>query len=380
VAHFFVSFRALRSTYPLGGSVTAALILSTSAALAATMYATASCRFVVIRFSSNTGGFEEHFGTNRGGTDNGSVQYKAAVGLYQWLRPYDPALWSTGACAGYQQTMLASISDTYFEAARTFGVFAVLMAVVKVCWIFLSACLDMNRFQAILFCVLSFVGTVSTGMTFMFHKSSLCTTQFLTRECEVDEGGLVMIAATVLWLITFMVSVYFVLPLTGESDEDRQERLAAEKRTRAKKADNRKVKEKTKKKDERIKTQSKDAPMKNYSFESPVPSRTKALQQQSRQQARSSRQLTRTSQDSRPASSHQPQSSQQPDQTEQQQEEPQPSCSAIGRRFFPPRHVTPAIEPNRTQSSLTIDDKSNREATEVYIAKRLNRIEELAEV
>jgi hypothetical protein len=152
------------------------------------MYATISCRFVVITFTSDTGGLEEYFGANRGGTAGEFLTYKAAVGLYQWLRPTDAYDWSQGSCTGYQETMLASVTDSYFDLSRSFAVFAVMLAVFQALWMFLTACLSMNRIQCFLFCILSFAGTLSTAMTFLFHKSALCQTEFTTRECTVDEG------------------------------------------------------------------------------------------------------------------------------------------------------------------------------------------------
>lgn len=169
--------------------MTAALIASASAALATTMYATASCRFVVITFTSNAGGLEEYYGgTRRGGTEGENVTYKATVGLFQWLRPTDPYDWSQGSCAGYQETMLARISDTAFDVSRSFAIFAVMIALFQTCWIFLTACLSMNRIQGYLFCLLSFIGTLSTAMTFLFHKSAICQSEFSSRDCAVDEG------------------------------------------------------------------------------------------------------------------------------------------------------------------------------------------------
>lgn len=157
------------------------------------------------------------------------MTFKAAVGLYQWLRPTDITdnNWSVGTCAGYQQSMLAEITDPFFDMSRSFAVFAVILAIFQVCWMLLSACMSMNRIQAYLFCILAFAGTASTGLTFLFHRSALCQTQFQSRECVVDEGGLVMIAASVLWMVTFCISICFVVPTvlaeTSSIDFERQD-------------------------------------------------------------------------------------------------------------------------------------------------------------
>jgi hypothetical protein len=214
------------SSYPLGGYVTAGLILSTSAALATTVYATVSCRFVVLTFTSNIGNFEEYFNSNvltttTMFTDNDSSNtgssnlntYRAAVGLYQWLRPFDTNDWTVGTCVGYQQTMIDAITDTMFDVSRTMSIFAILIAIFQFCWMFLSSCLDMNRIQCYLFVLLSLVGVLCTGFTFLFHRSMLCTSEFdATATCHIDQGGLVMIAAALLWMITLGISVYYVVP------------------------------------------------------------------------------------------------------------------------------------------------------------------------
>ena len=198
------------SSYPLGGFVTAGLILSTSAAFVTTVYATASCRFVVVTFTSSLGNFEEHFNSAREGNDQ--MTYRTAIGLYQWLRPFDPEDWTVGTCVGYQQTMIDAITDTMFDVSRTMSVFAILIAIFQFCWMFLSSCLSMNRLQCYLFLFLSFLGTMCTGLTFLFRRSTICTTEFDAVDCKIDQGGLVMIAAILLWVLTLAVSIYYVYP------------------------------------------------------------------------------------------------------------------------------------------------------------------------
>jgi hypothetical protein len=342
------------SSYPLGGSVSAALILSVSAALATTMYATASCRFVVITFTSDAGGLEDSYsgGSRAGATD--AVTYKAAVGLYQWLRPKDPIDWSEGSCAGYQQTMLAQISDTYFNVSRSFAVFAVLMALFMTAWIFLTSCLDMNRIQRYLFAVICFVGMVSTAMTFFFRKSALCETEFLTRDCTIDQGGLVMIAAVLFWLVTFFIAVRFVVCSgnTHTADVDFQRQDERDKAKIAAKARR------------RVASSPKDTTLQqSYSFDSqyswtrPVPSRSAT------------------------AAADASQSAQQ--QKEQRSSKQQRAAGAV--KEYPPRQQAPSTTDNPVndkiaESSLTIDHTSDTHAMEVYIAQRLNCIEKLADV
>jgi hypothetical protein len=196
----------------LGGYVTAGLILSTSAALVTTVYATASCRFVVVTFTSSQGSFEDYFDSLSDSNGNNPMTYRTAVGLYQWLRPFDLSDWTSGTCTGYQETMIDSFTNNLFDVSRTMAVFAILVAVFQFCWMFLSSCLSMNRLQCFLFLFLSFLGAMCTGLTFLFRRSAICTTEFDAVDCQIDQGGLVMIAAILLWVLTLAVSVYYVYP------------------------------------------------------------------------------------------------------------------------------------------------------------------------
>jgi hypothetical protein len=341
---------SIKSTYPLGGYVSAGLILSMIGAIVATIYATASCRFVSVTFQSADGNFEEYFSNQRGGTLDGSTQsYKALTGLFQWLRPSNPEdSYSHGSCVGYQQTMLSAISDSNFEAARIFAVFAVLLAVVETLWTFSTACIDMNRLQLILYTVLSFGGTLCAGMTFLFHKSSLCTSIFQgTADCRIEEGGLVMIIATILWFATFLITVLFAKPNVldfKEQDEIDKAAMAREmKRSKGGAAV------------AAAASSSSTTPNKSYSFDSqtdwtqPIPSRhsRSPSPRQSQAQRESHLQYLRSM---------------------KTQQSPQP-------------HQAPVVSQRRkTPDPVIVDDVSQPNHMEVYISKRLDRIERLAEV
>ena len=237
------------STYPLGGQVTAALLLTTMAALTTTIYATISCRFVVLTYTiDNINGdnddddgvfvFEDYFQQQQRGNVNDfssnatditdpsiNLVYRTSLGLYQWLRPLPPSItgtttsitdWTVGTCVGYQQTMLTAFQsdNIMFDLSRIMAIFAILLALFQFGWMFLSACMTMNRMQMYLFILLSACGTFFTGLTFLFHKSTICTTEFENSAyCQIDQGGLVMIAATILWFITFLISIYYVAPV-----------------------------------------------------------------------------------------------------------------------------------------------------------------------
>ena len=244
------------STYPLGGYVTTALLFVTLAALITTVYATISCRFVVVTYTTsitNTDGvgiFEAYFqqqqqqpnddddnnnnmnvttNTTESDSDDEDMNtiaaaYRTSVGLYQWLRPLPSTAtdttitdWTVGTCVGYQETMLSAFSqdnNIMFDVSRIMAIFAILLGVFQFSWMFLSSCMSMNRIQMYLFIFISLCGTVFTGLTFLFHQSTICTTVFENSSyCQIDQGGLVMIAAMVLWSITFLISIYYVVPV-----------------------------------------------------------------------------------------------------------------------------------------------------------------------
>lgn len=295
---------------------------------------------MTITFTSSGGDFETYFSSFR--EEDVPTEYKAGAGLYQWLRPADPdgADWSRGACVGYQETMLESIANTGFEVARTFAVFGILMAVVETIWVFLASCFEMNRLQGIMFCGLSAVGTLSTAMTFMFYQSALCQTEFDARACSIDEGGLVMIGAVALWMITFCVSTFFAYPTVAEvgiidfAKQDARDKAKLSKATGKKRAAQSGTK---------VHATAKAPPIgKSYSYDS-----------------------------------------------QKSWTQPIPSRNSLGASFTPATIKSVKSKPSAIQqygpkpmsrkpSNVAVDD-SNKDAMEVYISRRLDRIEKLAE-
>ncbi|GAX20887.1 hypothetical protein FisN_7Hh208 [Fistulifera solaris] len=208
-----MKFRGLCS-YPHGGYTVLGLILSGAAAMTTTLYAAASCRFLVVTFVSETGDFETFF-TNIQEAASGrpTATHKVGIGLFQFLRPFrQDSHWSDGSCAGYQETMLQEMSDTPFETARFFAVIAIVLSFILVIWELLMIFVEFNRLQISIFCFIAMLGTLCCGMTFMMMKSAICNTVFLESECEVDEGGLVMVAGSLLWFATMVLSAAFLRP------------------------------------------------------------------------------------------------------------------------------------------------------------------------
>lgn len=351
----------ISSTYPLGGWLTAALLLSIASALAATMYGVASCRFLLLEFESTTGDFEAYFSLSQRSEDETIITYKTAVGLYQWLRPTtvssssSSSNWDDGTCAGFQETMRMELTDVYFDAARSFGVFAVLLAMLMTIWIFGLACLEMNRIQLWLFCALALVCAVSSGLTFLLFRSSLCTTEFISRSCSIDEGGLIMIAATILWMVIFGTVAYFAVPQTRGvqldfKKQDAHDKLQMEKRMKQKQHQSRKRQSPSYSPNETINTHS--------SFDS--------HHHQNRASSSSSpppRVIASSSPRRTPV-------------------EPIQIHDAMKTTTTsPPTTLSMTdIPPRRSSKLMVVDDLSNKNEMEVYIGQRLDRIDQLAQV
>jgi hypothetical protein len=102
--------------------------------------------------------------------------------------------------------------SSFFDISRSFGIVAVILSIVMCVWSFFSACINWNKIQIILLCSLNFLGCIATGLTFLFYQSTLCTTSFETRQCQIGNGGLVMIGAILLWTVSFIISIVFVRP------------------------------------------------------------------------------------------------------------------------------------------------------------------------
>jgi len=298
-----------------------------------------SCRLLVISFVSDEGGFEETF-SEFAVQQGQAASFTTGVGLFQWLRPNDaddPDSWSDGSCVGYQSTMLDVFSEPLFETARGFAVFSVLIAIVVVAWIFLMVCVAWTRFQIWIMSALLLAAGIATSMTLLMKQSALCQTTFLDRDCALDQGGLVMIAAVILWVAAFMISVVFLKPLPDDEYDDDDD----------------------------------DGDIYAIGL-------TKARQKQMAAQQSVQR------------------SKQQKKRKQQQQERTlSPSGSGVSRRVPP---LTPSTQgsfdysydsqdswrsPKKKrsqQSRLTVDDVSNQQQLEVYMAERVDRISSMAEV
>ena len=232
------------STFPHGGFISAGLLLASCAALVATTYSVASCRMVVLTFRSDSGNFEQTFSRFNSVQTDSLREFKTALGLFQWLRPNDDRDWDEGTCVGYQQSMKEEFSEKYFEMARIAGSMSVLLGIVVVLWAVVNSCIAWNTWQIIILSTVLLSGTVAASLSFIFLRSDLCNNIFPDSSCSIDEGGLVLIAGTILWLSGFLITVIFMRTLDNRVDDyglsdierarAREMALIKEKRTREK--------------------------------------------------------------------------------------------------------------------------------------------------
>jgi hypothetical protein len=229
------------SSFPHGGWVLTWFMLSTCAALAATMWGVATCRFLFVDYVTDRGDFSDFFADPT--ADGDPVRRRVGAGLFSWLTPYDgEADWTDGQCSGYTERQREHFGDTIFEVARIFAVFATLGGMGITLWVLFLACISLGRFQLwMMSAVLGFIA-VSVGLTFMIFQSKLCTdlvtyqdVSFETK-CTIDQGGLVVIAAVIFWVVAFLISVVYIKPpeadltlqngrITNAFEERQQQRL-----------------------------------------------------------------------------------------------------------------------------------------------------------
>lgn len=208
------------SSFPHGGWVLSGLIVSCMAALSSTMYGMASCRFLFVDFQSDRGGFGEFYLDPT--PDGEPVTYRAASGLYTWLVPFESTDWSDGSCEGYTELQREHFSDDMFEASRIFGILSVLGGIGMTGWTLFLSCLSLGKFQIWAMSLGLFLLTIFVGLTFLLFQSSLCKdlvsyqNESYGSECTLDQGGLVAVAGSVLWCVSFLISVMYIKP--PESD------------------------------------------------------------------------------------------------------------------------------------------------------------------
>ncbi|KAL3914428.1 MAG: hypothetical protein SGILL_006105 [Bacillariaceae sp.] len=211
------------------------------------MWGVASCRFMFIDFTTDRGDFSDFY---RDPTPDGeATSQRVGAGLFSWLVPNTAEDWTDGQCAGYSELQRAHFSDTTFEVSRIFAVLAVLGGMGVALWVLFLSCISLGRFQIwMMSTVLGFI-TIFVALTNLIFLSTVC--QDLTSyqnasygtKCTIDQGGLVVIAATLFWAVAFLISVVYIKTpekdltlhdgqITNAFDLRQQQRLEREKERR----------------------------------------------------------------------------------------------------------------------------------------------------
>lgn len=184
------------------------LLVATMSAMAATFYSFISCRYVLVDFSSHLGSFSEMF-LNQG-AGNVNVEYRMSAGLFTWLKPYNELEYSEGECTGYTGVQSDGFGDKAFNYVQYMAVTSVLLSIALLLWMFFMMCFSVGKCQLNTMSLLLFIQTLLVGLSFVILQSGLCKDVGDDTSCKLDEGGLVCVAAVILWFIAFLVSWMFV--------------------------------------------------------------------------------------------------------------------------------------------------------------------------
>lgn len=197
-------------SFPHGYASTLSLLAAVGCGLGATLYAVASCRFVFVKFLSRWGDIADVLpDVPEEGGDEYQL-YKVSSGLYSWLTSKDARRFDPNSCTGFNQDMLEGLKEPFFDAARLIGVVAVLLAFMMVVWVFLLSTLSVGKMEIILMKLCFIILSALIGSTYLIFLSSLCHDVGEDTECTIDEGGLVAIAAAILWFVCFLMTCFFI--------------------------------------------------------------------------------------------------------------------------------------------------------------------------
>jgi hypothetical protein len=227
-------------------------------AMAASMWGISSCRMGFVEYTNDRGDFSDFYLDPT--SDGDAVEMRTGIGLFQWLDPFEEDDWSEGQCRGYTTLQLEFFGDTALEIARASGVLSVIGAVAMSFWVLFLNCISMSRMQIRVLQLCLFALMLNIGGTFAIFFSPLCTDlvsyqdEDYETKCTLDQGGLVVIAAALLWAVAFVIScIYIKSPemdlRIGEDGkminafEDRQERRKQAKQAKLQKQKERKLKQ-----------------------------------------------------------------------------------------------------------------------------------------
>jgi len=201
-------------SFPHGPWSVCGLMVASLAAMAASMWGISSCRMAFVEYTNDRGDFSDFYLDPT--ADGEGVPMRTGIGLFQWLDPFDPEEWSQGQCRGYTTLQLEFFGDSALEVARACGVLAVIGAVAMSFWILFLNCVSMGQMQirALQFCLLAL--TLNIGGTFAIFFSPLCQdlvsyqNDSYETNCTLDQGGLVVISAGLLWGVALLISCIYI--------------------------------------------------------------------------------------------------------------------------------------------------------------------------
>eukprot|EP00538_Stauroneis_constricta_P013372 CAMPEP_0119557766 /NCGR_PEP_ID=MMETSP1352-20130426/9316_1 /TAXON_ID=265584 /ORGANISM="Stauroneis constricta, Strain CCMP1120" /LENGTH=332 /DNA_ID=CAMNT_0007604907 /DNA_START=146 /DNA_END=1144 /DNA_ORIENTATION=+ len=179
------------------------------------MWGVSSCRFLYVDFISDRGNdFNAIFLDPTADTE--PIEQRIGAGLFTWLDAFEEDDWSRGSCTGYSEAVLSRVLDTTLDAARIFAVLSVLLGWGVIFWIIFLSCISLGRYQIWMLRCICGVEIFFTGFTMLIFQSRLCKRLVESRghesKCTIDQGGLVVIAACILWSVAFLITCLYIKP------------------------------------------------------------------------------------------------------------------------------------------------------------------------
>lgn len=180
------------------------------------MWGVSSCRMAYVEYTNDRGDFSDFYLDPT--SDGEGIPMRTGIGLFQWLEPFDESDWSQGQCRGYTTLQLEFFGDTALEVARACGVLAVIGAVAMSLWVLFLNCVSMGQMQIRVLQLCLVCLAINIGGTFAIFFSPLCQDLVSYQDasyetkCTLDQGGLVVISAGLLWAVALLTSCIYIKP------------------------------------------------------------------------------------------------------------------------------------------------------------------------